>query len=68
MSTHIFSTRRRVAAPAKLALRVPHVSVRAVRTWLDEPARHAPTPIAGHMYGLLLRPADRPDIHTRRPR
>ena len=65
MSTHVFSTRRRVAAPIKIDLRVPHVSARAVRAWLNEPPRHAPMPIAGHMYGLLLRPADRSDIDRR---
>jgi hypothetical protein len=40
----------------------PRASLLAFRAWMNEPARHEPTPIAGHMYGLLLRPADRPDI------
>jgi hypothetical protein len=65
MSTHVCPTRRRVAAPIKVDLRVPRVSARTVRAWLNEPPRHAPIPIAGHMYGLLLRPADRPDIDRR---
>jgi hypothetical protein len=30
---------------------------RAFRAWLNEPAKHEPTPIAGYMYGLVLRPA-----------
>ncbi|MGO9902726.1 MAG: hypothetical protein ACLP0J_24240 [Solirubrobacteraceae bacterium] len=31
----------------------------ALRAWLNEPSKHKPTPIAGYMYGLLLRPVDR---------
>jgi len=65
MSTDSFSTRRPLAAPTRINLRLPRVSVQAMRAWLDEPARRKPTPIAGHMYGLLLRPADRQDIERR---
>jgi hypothetical protein len=65
MSTHIFATRRTPAAPLKFNLRFSRPSSRAVRSRLDEPARHEPMPIAGHMYGLLLRPAERPDIDRR---
>jgi len=65
MNTHILTTRRPLAAPPKISRRVPRLNTRAVRAWLDEPARHQPTPIAGHMYGLLLRPAERPDIDRR---
>ena len=65
MNTHIFTSRRPLAAPTNIHLRLPRVSLRAMRAWLDEPARHEPTPIDGHMYGLMLRPAERPDINRR---
>jgi hypothetical protein len=69
MNTHILATQRPLAAPTiRVNRRVPRVSTRAVRAWLDQPARHQPTPIAGHMYGLLLRPAERPDIDRGSPR
>lgn len=67
MSTHVFTTRP-LAVPIKISLRVPGMSTRAMRAWLDEPARHESTPIAGQMYGLLLRPSDRPDIDRRASR
>jgi hypothetical protein len=65
MNTHIFNARHALAAGTKVNLRVPHINLRAIHAWLNEPGRHAPTPIAGHMYGLLLRPAERPDIDRR---
>lgn len=43
----------------------PRSSLRAFRAWLNGPARCEPTPSAVGMYGLLLRPADRPDIDGR---
>jgi hypothetical protein len=65
MSTHIFSTRHPLAPATKINLRIPRPNRRAIHTWLNEPARREPTPIAAHMYGLLLRRADRPDIDRR---
>jgi hypothetical protein len=65
MNTHSFTARHQLAPPTSINLRLPHMSRRAVRGWLNEPARHEPTQIAGHMYGLLLRPAERPDIDRR---
>jgi hypothetical protein len=65
MNTHIFTTRRIASTLPEWNVRVPRVPVCAFRAWLNEPPRHAPTPIAAHMYGLLLRPSDRPDIDRR---
>ena len=39
--------------------------VHALRAWLNEADKHAPARIDGHMYGLLLRPVDRPDLFRR---
>lgn len=68
MNTHSFTVRHPLATATRINLRLPRVSSRAVRGWLNEPARHEPTQIAGHMYGLLLRPAERPDIDRRTQR
>ena len=65
MNTHSFATRHPLAAGTRFNLRVPRPSRRALRVWLNEPARHEPMPIAGYMYGLWLRPAERPDIDRR---
>jgi hypothetical protein len=65
MNTHISTARRPLAAPTRISLRVLGVRTRGVRAWLNQPPRHQPTPIVGHMYGLLLRPSDRPDIDRR---
>jgi hypothetical protein len=65
MNTHISTARRPLAAPTRIRLRVPRVRMQAVRARLNQPPRHEPTSIAGHMYGLLLRPSDRPDIDRR---
>ncbi len=37
------------------------LNVHALRSWLNEPPKHGPTPIAGYMYGLLLRPGRPPE-------
>lgn len=68
MNTHSFTVRHPLATPSRINLRLLRASRRAVRGWLNAPARHEPTQIAGHMYGLLLRPAERPDIDRRTPR
>jgi hypothetical protein len=52
---------RVMPARAPHHLSAPMVNRRALRVWLDQPGRE-PTPVAGHMYGLLLRPVDRQDI------
>jgi hypothetical protein len=69
MNISIFAPRAALGDIARVVPRVhlhpPRTSLRAMRAWLNEPARHEPTPIAGHMYGLLLRPTDRPDIERR---
>jgi hypothetical protein len=62
MTTDNFTVRRPLAAGTKISFRVPRLNVGAIHRWLNAPGRHAPTPIAGHTYGLLLRPAERPDI------
>jgi hypothetical protein len=46
----------------RVHLHRPRASLQAFRAWMNEPARHEPLAIAGHMYGLLLRPAGRSDI------
>jgi hypothetical protein len=65
MNTHSFTARYQLAVPTRINLRLPRVSRPAVHGWLNQPTRHEPTPIVGHMYGLLLRPAERPDIDRR---
>jgi hypothetical protein len=65
MNTHIFTARHPLAAPTRINLRLPRTSALRMRAWLNEPTPHEPTPAAGHMYGLLLRPAERPDIDRR---
>jgi hypothetical protein len=72
MNNLIFAPRAALGDTARVVSRVslhrPGASLRAVRAWLNEPTRHQPTPITGHMYGLLLRPVDRPDIDRGGPR
>jgi hypothetical protein len=67
MNSSIFAPRAAVGDLARVVPRVhvhrPRASLQAFRAWMNEPARHEPTPIAGYMSGLLLRPADRPDIN-----
>jgi hypothetical protein len=64
MNTHSFTPRHPLAA-TRINLRLPRIRARAVRVWLNEPPRHEPMLIAGCMYGLWLRPAERPDIDRR---
>ena len=61
-----FSAHRSAAAATRtrrLRAHLPHLSRRAVRTWLNQPGRG---PSAAPMYGLLLRPSDRQDLRYRR--
>jgi hypothetical protein len=62
MNTHTITHHRPIAVSRPASLRAPRASLAALRHWLNAPADPAPTPIAGHMYGLLLRPTERPDI------
>jgi hypothetical protein len=66
MNNSTFAPRAALGDIARVVPRVhlhdPRASLRARIVWMDQPARHEPTPVAGHVYGLLLRPADRPDI------
>ncbi len=52
---------RPISIRSRLTLGHRRLNVHALRAWLNEPSGHGPTPIAGHMYGLLLRPVDRPE-------
>lgn len=61
MNTHVFHYGRPLAAATRIRLPDPRPSVAALRAWLDAPPRHEPMPIAGYMYGLWPRPAERPD-------
>jgi hypothetical protein len=62
MNTHILTRRRPLVVTHRVPLRLSRPTAKAVRTWLNQPARHEPVPSTAHMYGLLLRPTDRPDI------
>ncbi len=55
LASHPFSIHSR------LALAHRRLTVHALRAWLNEPSKYGPTPIACYMYGLLLRPIDRPE-------
>jgi hypothetical protein len=61
MNTHILTRRRPLVATDRVGLHLSRPTVQAVRAWLNEPARHEPVPVSTYMYGLLLRPTDRPD-------
>ncbi len=50
---------RRISIRSRLTL--GHRRVHELRAWLNGPSKDGPTPIAGYMYGLLLRPVDRPE-------
>lgn len=62
MNTHILTRRRPLVATNRIDLRLSRPRLESVRAWLNPPARHDPVPGTAHMYGLLLRPTDRPDI------
>ncbi len=51
---------RPISIRSRLTLGHLRLDVHTLRTWLNEPSKHGPTPIAGYMHGLLLRPVDRP--------
>jgi hypothetical protein len=55
MSMLVSRSPRRAASPIRSELTLGRL--RRLRAWLDESPSHEPTPVAGHMYGLLLRPA-----------
>jgi hypothetical protein len=61
MNTHILTRRRPLVVLHRPGLRLSRPTARAVRAWLNEPARHEPVPTTAIMYGLQLRPGDRPD-------
>jgi hypothetical protein len=62
MNTHISTRRRPLVLTHPVGLRLSRPTAKGVRAWLNQPARHEPVPGTAHMYGLLLRPTDRPDI------
>jgi hypothetical protein len=62
MNTHILTRRRPLVVIHRPGRRHSRPTVKAVRAWLNQPARHEPVPSTAYMYGLLLRPTDRPDI------
>jgi hypothetical protein len=62
MNTHVFPYGRPLAASKRIRLSDPRPSFGALRAWLNAPPRHEPMPVAGYMYGLWLRPAERPDV------
>jgi hypothetical protein len=66
MNTHILTRPRPLAAAGHPALRLSRPSAKAVRAWLNQPARHEPVPTTAIMYGLQLRPRDRPDTGSAR--
>jgi hypothetical protein len=61
MNTHILTPRRPLLAARRPGLRLPRPSAKALRAWLNRPARHEPVPTTAIMYGLP-RPNDRRDI------
>jgi hypothetical protein len=61
MNTHILTRRRPLVASHPIGLHRSRPTVKAVRAWLNEPARHEPVPVTAYMYGLMLRPTDRAD-------
>jgi hypothetical protein len=62
MNTHILTRHMPLLARKRLELRLSRPRTAALRAWLNQPGRNEPVPGTAHMYGLLLRPTDRPDI------
>ena len=65
MNTHGFAARHPLTAASKIHVHLPRVSARALRAWLNEPARRESLPVVSLMYGFQLRRVERPDIGRR---